>query len=89
MHCMKCGREIDEGHVFCPDCLTTMERYPVKPGTAVHIPVRKDPPRKTALRKKPLTPEEQNLRLRKKILNTELRMKEMMRRRRELEAQKK
>ena len=67
MHCMKCGREIDEGHVFCPDCLATMERYPVKPGTAVHIPVRKDPPRKTALRKKSLTPEELNLRLRKVI----------------------
>ena len=30
-----------------------------------------------------------SIRLRKKILNTELRMKEMMRRRRELEAQKK
>ena len=44
MQCMKCGREIPAGDVFCQECLKDMERYPVKPGTAVHIP--KQTPRK-------------------------------------------
>ena len=40
MNCVKCGREIPEDQVFCEICLTEMENYPVKPGTAVHIPPR-------------------------------------------------
>lgn len=40
MHCMKCGREIQEPQVFCPDCLTHMAENPVKPGTAVKLPHR-------------------------------------------------
>lgn len=40
MNCLKCGREIDEGQVFCNDCLTEMAKYPVKPGTAVLLPAR-------------------------------------------------
>lgn len=67
MHCIKCGLEIDEDRVFCPDCLKNMEKYPVKPGTVVQIPVRRAPPRKVAPRKKALTPEEQILRLRKVV----------------------
>ena len=68
MNCMKCGREIGEDSVFCQQCLADMDRYPVKPGTAVHIPVRKaPPPRKNVPKKKQITPEEQNLRLRKVI----------------------
>ena len=67
MHCMKCGREIDEGRVFCPECLADMENYPVKPGTAVQLPVRRNLPKKTPPRKKTATPEEQNLRLQKII----------------------
>ena len=38
MNCMKCGREIEESQVFCPDCLAEMEKYPVKPGTVVQLP---------------------------------------------------
>lgn len=38
MHCMKCGRKTEDSHVFCPDCLTEMEKYPVKPGTVVKLP---------------------------------------------------
>lgn len=38
MQCMKCGREIPAGDVFCQECLADMKKYPVKPGTAVHIP---------------------------------------------------
>lgn len=40
MNCMKCGREIEEGQVFCIDCLKDMARYPIRPGTAVHLPKR-------------------------------------------------
>ncbi len=40
MQCMKCGREIPAGDVFCEDCLSDMEKYPVRPGTVVHIPRR-------------------------------------------------
>ena len=31
MNCLKCGREIEEGQVFCNDCLVQMAKYPVKP----------------------------------------------------------
>lgn len=40
MNCLKCGREIPQGQAFCPDCLSAMEKYPVKPGAPVHLPVR-------------------------------------------------
>ena len=68
VNCMKCGREISEGQVFCEDCLKIMEQYPVRPGTYVRIPPRKDyeelrPPR----RKKELTPEEHLAQLQEKI----------------------
>ena len=54
MHCMKCGREIDERQVFCPDCLAHMAQNPVKAGTAVKLPPRNyDPlPKKRSYRKK-------------------------------------
>ena len=40
MHCMKCGREIVEKQVFCPECLAHMSENPVKAGTAVKLPPR-------------------------------------------------
>ena len=40
MSCMKCGKEVSEDQVFCPECLAEMERYPVKPGTPVLLPHR-------------------------------------------------
>lgn len=64
MNCMKCGVEIPETQVFCSDCLQVMDAYPIKPGTAVHIPVR-EPYRRSASRKKPPTPAEQIARLKK------------------------
>ena len=27
MNCLKCGREIEEGQVFCNDCLVQMAKY--------------------------------------------------------------
>ena len=65
MGCMKCGRDIIEGQVFCSECLEKMERYPVKPGTPVHLPNRrKEAPKKAPTRRK-LSPEEQISRLRR------------------------
>lgn len=52
MNCMKCGREIEESQVFCPECLAEMEKYPVKPGTVVQLPhtpsyqITKKPPQR-------------------------------------------
>jgi len=67
MHCMRCGREIADDRVFCPECLAEMDRYPVKPGTTVRLPQPSatQPQRKQAPRKKQPAPEETILRLRK------------------------
>ncbi len=35
---MKCGVEIDAQQSFCDNCLTGMEKHPVKPGTPVVLP---------------------------------------------------
>jgi len=69
MKCMKCGQEIGEG-AFCAECLAEMEKYPIKPGTVVHLPRRKkEPPVKKPLsrRKAPPAPEEQVKSLRKLV----------------------
>ncbi len=70
MNCVKCGREIGEDQVFCEVCLEEMENYPVKPGTAIHIPSRtpEEPAKKHNKRKLILTPSEQVARLKKKVL---------------------
>ena len=74
MNCIKCGRDIGEDQVFCETCLTEMENYPVKPGTAIHIPARNEEEHKKApAKRKPiLTPSEQVLRLKKKLRRTRL-----------------
>lgn len=59
MNCMKCGKKTDGTSVFCAECLAEMERYPVRPGTVVHIPTRKETAdRKVPRKKKERTPEE-------------------------------
>lgn len=40
MNCLKCGKETSGTQVFCEDCLQIMQHYPVKPGTAIHLPRR-------------------------------------------------
>ena len=69
MNCMKCGREVALGQVFCKECLADMANYPVTPGTPVILPnrdtspiVRRPVPRKTK------KPEEQLSLLRKVIV---------------------
>lgn len=70
MSCMKCGREVALGQVFCKDCLEDMSHYPVNPATPVQIPVQ--PPavntnRRNTRSKKNRKLEEQVLRLRKLV----------------------
>lgn len=70
MTCMKCGREISLGQVFCKDCLEDMSHYPVNPATPIQIPVQ--PPslhttRRNPRSKKTKKPEEQVLRLKKLV----------------------
>lgn len=69
MYCIKCGRDVKEGQVFCDSCQEVMKKYPVKPGTAIQLPGKKEaPPKKTyTKRKQPLSPEEQILRLKKRL----------------------
>ena len=70
MNCMKCGREIDESQVFCPECLAEMEKHPVKPGTVVQLPYihSYQTVKKPAQRRKPaLSLEEQVKALRRRV----------------------
>ena len=62
---MKCGKEIQDGQVFCPECLKVMEAYPVAPGTHVQLPKR--PPRSADKKAKGMTTAEQIASLKKLI----------------------
>ncbi len=65
MHCMKCGTKLADDQVFCDNCLSGMENYPVRPGTAVHLPQRPQPDaKKAAVKKKAPTAEETVAKLR-------------------------
>ena len=63
MNCMKCGRELKEGQVFCDTCLENMEKEPIRINTPVPIPVQ---PKPVASHRRPiLNPEEEVKRLEK------------------------
>lgn len=67
MFCMKCGRELREGQVFCDTCLESMEKEPIKINTPVLIPTQ---PKTTATHRRPiLNPEEEVKRLEKQNQN--------------------
>ena len=67
MNCMKCGREVGEDQVFCPQCLALMEKHPVKPDVVIQLPQRKEvAPKKAQPRKKMLSAEEQISRLKRR-----------------------
>lgn len=70
MNCMKCGREIALGQVFCKECLTDMEQYPIKPGTPVPMfnPNAVTAPKRPTNTRKQKKPEEQVVDLKKWIL---------------------
>lgn len=70
MYCMKCGREVKEGQLFCDLCLADMAKYPVKPGIAIQLPSRKDSPaskRNPARRRQAPKPEEQIRTLKRRL----------------------
>ena len=69
MQCVKCGRDSAGEQIFCESCLSGMEQYPVKPGTPVNLPKHyaDQLPKRTSHRKRPLTPDEQILYLRKHL----------------------
>lgn len=63
MHCMKCGKEIEESRVFCVECLAVMSQYPVRQGTPIHLPNSAPSAEKKPVPKKRLpTPEERLVR---------------------------
>ena len=65
MQCLKCGRKIQDGQVFCEGCLQVMQNYPVKPGTVIQLPSRrKTQDEKKKAGKRQLSPVEQNVLLR-------------------------
>lgn len=61
MNCMKCGREIALGQVFCKECLADMDQYPIKPGTPVPLFAKPEAvqPKRVANQRKQKKPEEQ------------------------------
>lgn len=61
MQCLRCGKTTQENAVFCDSCLSAMEKHPVKPGTAIHLPYRTAAAsvKKQAARRKALPLEEQ------------------------------
>lgn len=68
MHCLKCGTELENEQAFCQECLLEMEKYPVKPGVAVQLPIRRETPAaRKAPKKRTVSPEEQIARLKKHI----------------------
>ena len=74
MNCLKCGRKTVDDRVFCDDCLAVMDRYPVKPGTPVHLPRHAFIPTKVkqAPRKRAISQEEQILGLKKRLRRSRL-----------------
>ena len=68
MGCLKCGRDLEEGQIFCASCLESMAKYPVKPGTPISLPKSRGdaPVRKSSRSKLPPAPEDQVKRLRKR-----------------------
>ena len=67
MTCLKCGRDTADDHVFCQECLAVMDRYPVKPGTPVHLPHPAEPAPVKKSRKRVLSPDEQIFHLRRQV----------------------
>lgn len=67
MACLKCGRDTGEGEEFCSECLLTMQRYPVRPGTPVMLPTQVRMAPKKAPKRRTVSPEDQIKGLKKRI----------------------
>ena len=68
MNCMKCGRETENDQVFCQDCLQIMKKYPVRPGTVVLLPRRRETIIKKTVKRHSIPLEEQVKILRKRLM---------------------
>lgn len=71
MQCLRCGRETEEGHVFCFTCEALMTKHPVNPNTVVTIPERSLRVR-SANPRKPAHPEEDTEGLHRTIMQLRL-----------------
>ena len=67
MNCLKCGRETASEQIFCQECLVEMEKYPVKPGTVVQLPQRKDTPAMRRVKRRSLSSEEHIRQLQRRV----------------------
>lgn len=69
MTCLKCGSQTEESQVFCNRCLEKMADRPVKPGTHLHLPIRKeqDIPKASRKRRRNSDVEEKLPRLKKAL----------------------
>ena len=69
MNCLKCGRKIENSGVFCEECLSVMEKYPVKQNVALQLPRRKDEPTaKKSSKKKHQLPLEDQVKQQKRMI---------------------
>ena len=68
MNCMRCGRETAPGQVFCEECRSVMDKYPVNPDTPVHLPrQRENSVHKKPVKKKTVSYDEQIRTLKKQL----------------------
>lgn len=69
MNCIRCGRELTLGQVFCKECQAEMEKHPVDSSTPVILPppVSAVSPRRST--RKVRKPEEQLSRLRRMMVS--------------------
>ena len=70
MGCLKCGRETLSGQVFCADCQLEMKKYPVRPGTVVQLPIRKNGSAVKKTLKRRMVPLDEQVRHLKKWVRT-------------------
>ena len=67
--CLKCGEKLDDDFKFCDDCLRSMDKYPVKPGTVIQLHRREvvKPQKKATKTKRHTDAEEQIIFLKKAL----------------------
>ncbi len=69
MACMKCGKQTEDGQMFCARCLEAMEAYPVKPDAHIQLPVRngETAPKKQSRKGRPQQKDAQIVALQRKV----------------------
>ncbi len=69
MNCLKCGKKTTDDQCFCPECLDSMDAYPVRPDVHIQLPSRatQPVPTKAGRKRRTLAPEEQVALLRRRV----------------------